>query len=165
MWLYVKNALFYFPYSLFGGDAALTKPGVTDLGRLPETIEKHKSSAKRLRNMIDLAMLGKVNIANQLSEACRSSKNKHNNKIGRNTHTVKNNYFIKFCGISELSLCRHDESSDSANPRVFRMLLDISGKLDDNLNAILKLLLCSKETPRQSKRNRKIKFWKFAELK
>jgi hypothetical protein len=48
---------------LFGGDAAWTATGVTDLGHLPEKIEKHKNSAKHIRNVIDLAMIGKVNIA------------------------------------------------------------------------------------------------------
>jgi hypothetical protein len=49
----VKNALFCFPCLLFGGDAAWTKTGVTDLGHLPEKNEKHKNSAKHIRNVSD----------------------------------------------------------------------------------------------------------------
>jgi hypothetical protein len=71
----VKNVLFCFPCLLFGGDATWTKTGMTDLGHLPEKIKKHERSAKHIRNVIDLAMLGKVNTATQLNEAYRSSIN------------------------------------------------------------------------------------------
>jgi hypothetical protein len=73
----VKNALFCFPCLLFGGDATWTKTGVTNLGHLPEKIKKHERSAEHIINAIDLALLGKVNIATQLCEAYRSSINKH----------------------------------------------------------------------------------------
>jgi hypothetical protein len=63
----------------------------------------------------DFAMLGKVNIATQLSDAYRSSINKRNE--------------------FELPLHGHDEDSDSANPRVFRVLLEFAGKLDENLKS------------------------------
>jgi hypothetical protein len=69
---------------LFGGDATWTKTGVMDLRHLPEKIGKHKKTAKHIRNVIDLAMLGKVNIATQLSDAYRSSINKHNEEVRRN---------------------------------------------------------------------------------
>jgi hypothetical protein len=59
---------------LLGGDATWTKTGVMDLGHLPETIKKHERSAKHIRSVIDLAMLGKVNSTIQLSEAYRSRK-------------------------------------------------------------------------------------------
>jgi hypothetical protein len=71
---------------LFGGDAAWTKTGVTDVGYLPEKIEKYKNPAKHIRNVTDLAMLGKVNIATQLSDAYRSSINKHNGEVRRNRY-------------------------------------------------------------------------------
>jgi hypothetical protein len=69
---------------LFGGDAAWTTTWVTDLGHLPEKIEKHENSAKHIRNVIDLAMLGKVNIATQLRDAYRLSINKNNEEVRRN---------------------------------------------------------------------------------
>jgi hypothetical protein len=127
----VKNALFCFPCLLFGGDAAWTTTGVTDLGHLPEKIEKHKNSAKHIRNVIDLAMLGKVNIATQLSDAYRSSINKHNEEVRRNRDILSKIIdCVKSCGKFELPLRGHDESSDSANPGVFRGLLEFAGKLD-----------------------------------
>jgi hypothetical protein len=68
---------------------------VTDVGHLPEKIKKHERFAKHIRNVIDLATLGKVNITTQLSEAYRSSMNKHNVEVRRNRHTVKNNLFYQ----------------------------------------------------------------------
>jgi hypothetical protein len=69
---------------LFGGDATWTKTGVMDLGHLPEKIKKHESSANHTRNVIDLALQGKENIATLLSEVYRSSTNKHNEEVRRN---------------------------------------------------------------------------------
>jgi hypothetical protein len=106
---------------------------VTDLGHLPEKIKKHDSSAKHIRNVIDLAMLGKINIVTQLSEAYRSSMNK-NNEVRRNRDILsKISNCIKFRGKFELPLHGHDESSDFANPGVFRGLLEFAGKLEENL--------------------------------
>jgi hypothetical protein len=105
---------------LFGGDATLTKTGVTDLGHLPEKIKKHESSAKHIRNVIDLAMLRKVDIATSLSEAYRSSIKKHNEEVRRNRDKLSKIIDrIKFCGKFEVPLRGHDESSDCANSGVF----------------------------------------------
>jgi hypothetical protein len=148
----VKSALFCFPCLHFGGDAAWTKTGVMDLGHSPEKIKKHERSAKHMRNVINLAMLGKINIATQLSEAYRSSINKHNEKVRRNRDILSKIIdCIKFCGKSELQSHGHDKSLDSANPGVFRGLLEFASKLDENLKTHLKLLPCSKETPKQFK--------------
>jgi hypothetical protein len=79
-------------------------------------------------------MLGKVNIATQLSEAYRSRISKHNEEVRRNRDILSKIIdCIKFCGKYELPLRGHDESSDSANPGVFRGLLEFAGKLDENL--------------------------------
>jgi hypothetical protein len=101
---------------------------------LPEKIKKHERSAEHITNAIDLALLGNVNIATQLSEAYRSSINKHNEQLRRNRDILSKIIdCIKFCGKFELSLRGHDESSDSPNPGVFRGLLEFAGKLDENL--------------------------------
>jgi fructose/tagatose bisphosphate aldolase len=87
---------------------------------LPQKIEKHKSSAKHIRNVIDLAMLVKVNIATQLRDAYRSSINKNNKEVRRNRDILSKTIdCMKFCGKFELPLCGHDENSDFANPGVF----------------------------------------------
>jgi hypothetical protein len=84
--------------------------------------------------VIDLVVLGKVNISTQLSEAYRSSISKHNEEVRRNRDILSTIIdFIKFCGKFELPLRGHDESLYSANPAVFRGLLKFAGKLDKNL--------------------------------
>jgi hypothetical protein len=103
---------------------------------LARKIEKHKNSAKHIRNVIDLVMLGKVNIATQLSDAYRSSINKHNEEVRRNGYILSKIIdCIKFCGKFELPLRGHDESSESANPAVFRGLLEFAGKLFENFES------------------------------
>ena len=62
-----KNALFCFPCLLFGGDATWTKVGVNDLKHLGEKVKKHEDSAKHMKNVIDLPMLGKANVAHPVS--------------------------------------------------------------------------------------------------
>ena len=45
---------------------------------------KHKYSVKHKKYVIDLAMLEKLNIANQLSDTYRQKKIKHNEKVRQN---------------------------------------------------------------------------------
>ena len=78
------NAVFCFPCLLFGGEYAWTETGVKDLGHLPEKLKKHDSSERHMRNVIDLAMLGTVNIATRLSEGYRLSIAKHNMEVQKN---------------------------------------------------------------------------------
>ena len=61
-----KNAFFCFPCLLFGGDVSWTKNGIKDLNHLNQKIEKHKVSGKHLNNMLNLSMLGTVNIGFQI---------------------------------------------------------------------------------------------------
>jgi hypothetical protein len=140
--------------------------GVTDLGHLPEKIEKHKNSAKHIRNVIDLAMLGKVNIATQLSDAYRSRINKHKEGVRRNRDILSKIIdCMKFCGKFELPLRGHDESSDSANPGVFRGLLEFAGKLDENLKSHFETATVFKGNSKTIQNELLIVFWKFVELK
>lgn len=131
-----SNALFCFPCLLFGEDNSWTKTGVNDLGHLPEKIKKHESSDKHLRNVINLAMLGKVNIAAQLSEGYKLSIMKHNEEVQKNREILSKIIdCIKFCGKYELALCGHNERLDSSKPGIFRGLLDFAGKLDAQLKS------------------------------
>lgn len=52
-----KKSVFCFPCLLFGGDAAWTRSGVTDLGHLPLKSKMHESSQSHLKNVVSLAML------------------------------------------------------------------------------------------------------------
>ncbi|XP_069936675.1 zinc finger MYM-type protein 1-like [Cherax quadricarinatus] len=131
-----KNALFCFPCLLFGGDSSWTKIGVTDLRHLPQKVMKHEQSSKHINNVIDLSMLGKVNIAAQIDSAYKISIAKHNEEVEKNRNVLsKIINCIKFCGKFELPLRGHDETSSSKNPGVFRGLVDFACSLDSSLDA------------------------------
>lgn len=133
------NALFCFPCLLFGGDSAWTKSGVTDLRHLPQKIVKHEQSAKHMNNMINLSLLGKVNIAAQIDTAYKLSVAKHNEQVRKNRGVLsKIINCVKFCGKFELPLRGHDETTSSKNPGVFRGLVDFACELDSSLDAHLK---------------------------
>lgn len=103
------NTLFCFPCLLFGGDSAWTKSGVTDLRHLPQKIVKHEQSAKHMNNMINLSLLGKVNIAAQIDTAYKLSVAKHNEQVKKNRDVLsKIINCVKFCGKFELPLRGHD---------------------------------------------------------
>lgn len=130
----VKNAFFCFPCLLYNGENSWTKVGVKDLVHLNEKIKKHEASKQHLKNVMDLALLGKVNIATQLSEAYRESIIKHNEVVRKNREILSKIIdAIKFCANFELPLRGHDETADSGNPGIFRGLLEYSGKLDATL--------------------------------
>ena len=76
-----RNVLFCFPCLLFGCDTTWTTTGVTDLNHLGVKLKKHEDCAKHLKKVIDLAMLGTVNTASQLSVAYRHQKNKRNEEV------------------------------------------------------------------------------------
>jgi len=60
---------------LFGRDTTWTKTGVLAVKHLGEKVEKPEDSEKHLKNVIDLVMLGTVNIASSLRKACRQQTN------------------------------------------------------------------------------------------
>lgn len=132
----IRNSLFCFPCLLFGGDLNWTRNGIKDLNHLSQKMKVHETSEKHLRNVFDLAVLGKVNIATQLSEGYRLNIAKQNDEVRKNREIISKIIdCIKFCGNFELPLRGHDESSDSANPGVFRGLLDFAGKLNGELKS------------------------------
>lgn len=69
----ITNALFCFPCLLFGGENSWSKLGVTDLGHLSNLIKRHSQNKTHLINVLNLANIGKVNIATQLDSAYRMS--------------------------------------------------------------------------------------------
>ena len=82
-----------------------------------------------------LAFLGRNNIAEQLSEAYRASKQRH-----------KLIDCIKLCGAFELALRGHDETSVSDNPGVFLGLVDFTAALDSVLGKHLETATVFKGT-------------------
>jgi hypothetical protein len=73
-----------------------------------------------MRNVIDLTILGKVNTTIQLSEAYRSSTNKHNEEVRRNRYILSKAIdCIQFSGKFNFHFHGHNKSLNSANPEVF----------------------------------------------
>lgn len=120
---------------------------MTDLKHLPEKIKKHEQSAKHMNNMIDLSLLGRVNIAEQLDTAYKLSIARHNEQVRKNRDVLsKIINCVKFCGKFELSLRGYDETMSSKNPGVFRILIDCACELDSTLEAHFKTATVFKGT-------------------
>lgn len=132
----VLNSLFCFPCLLFykdgvGMDKNWARTGVRDLHHLKSKIEKHKISKHHLSAMTSYTLLGKANIAAQLSSAYRESIAKHNEKVRKNRYILKRIIScIRFCSAFETSLRGHDESVDSLNRGIFRELIDFAAEFD-----------------------------------
>lgn len=129
-----KNALFCFPCVLFGGDKSWTQNGVTDLQHLSQKMKKHETCRRHLYNTIEFALLGTVNIKQQLDSAYWINIRKFNEEVSKNRYILSKIIdCIKFCGIFELALRGHDETSGSENPGIFRGLINFSAELDKTL--------------------------------
>ena len=77
-----ENALYCFPCLLFSkNDSSWTKQGVKDLKHVYDKIKKHKESSDHLNCVIDLEMLGKVNMADHMDSAYKQSIAKHNEQV------------------------------------------------------------------------------------
>ena len=83
-----RNSVFCFPCLLFGGDAAWTKKGITDLGHLSEKVETHELSKPHKYNCISLAMLGSANIVTQIDSAHKQAIIKHNQQVTKNREVL-----------------------------------------------------------------------------
>jgi hypothetical protein len=66
---------------MFRGDATQKETGVTYLKHVGEKVKRHEDSAQHLKNKIDLALLGTINNASQLSKDYRQQMNKYNEKV------------------------------------------------------------------------------------
>lgn len=106
----VTNRLFCFPCLLFGGETVWTKSGFSNICRIKEKCEKHANSRKHMENVVSLSFLGKVNIAEHLSEAYETATIKHNEEVKKNREILSQIInCIKFYGKFELPLRGHDE--------------------------------------------------------
>jgi hypothetical protein len=128
----VKNAFFCFPCLLFCEDSLWTKTGVTDIKHLKEKVKKHGLSTVHLNASMNLAALGRTDIRQQLSSAYRKSIKDYNEQVTKKNRYILNRIIecVKFCGAFELALRGHDESDLSANPGIFRGLLDLMAEVD-----------------------------------
>ena len=130
------NALYCFPCLLFGGESTWTKVGMKDLNHLQRNIKAHENSERHANNAIDLAYLGSTNILTELDTGFQIAIAQHNEKVAKNRNTMSKLIdLIKFCGKFELPLRGHDESAGSANPGVFRGLVDLVCEFDSALKS------------------------------
>ncbi|XP_026818984.1 uncharacterized protein LOC113557616 [Rhopalosiphum maidis] len=131
------NRLFCFPCILFcrtSGDKNWSQNGINDLAHLNDKISTHIKSSLHLNAHLNLKLLGKQDIRQQLSNAFRLSIQKHNETVTNNRYILSKIIdCIKFCGAFELALRGHNEKSDSENPGIFRGLINFSFELDNTL--------------------------------
>ena len=128
------NALYCFPCLLFGGESTWTKVGMRNLNHLQRNIKAHENSERHANKAIDLAYLGSTNVLTELNTGFQIAIAQHNEKVAKNRNTMpKLIDLIKFCGKFELPLRGHDESTGSANPGVFRGLVDLVCEFDSAL--------------------------------
>eukprot|EP00795_Rhopilema_esculentum_P005495 gene5495-673_t len=142
--------VYCFPCLLFGKsqrEKAWTKKGVNDWKHFSEKVKKHVMCGRHVDNCLKLAFFGRNNIAEQLSEAYRATKQRHNMEVEKNRHVLSKLIdCIKFCGAFELALRGHDETSDSDNPGVFLGLVDFAAALDSVLSKHLETATVFKGT-------------------
>ena len=135
----VKNRLFCFPCLIFErnhtkADQGWVKNGIADLSHLSQKIKKHEHSELHLRCKLELKLLGKHDIRQQLDSAYRKNIENHNAQVKKNRYVLSKIIdCIKFCGAFELALRGHNETEDSLNPGVFKGLVNFSSELDQVL--------------------------------
>ncbi|CAH1959719.1 unnamed protein product [Acanthoscelides obtectus] len=115
-------------------DSSWSRTGIKDLHHLPEKVRKHEASRGHINSCTALAVLGKTNIASQISSAYRQSIVEHNEKVRKNRHILKRIIScVKFCSAFELALRGHNETEESLNRGIFRELVDFTAELDEAL--------------------------------
>ena len=105
-----------------------------DLNHLSQKIEKHKVSNLHLHNMLNLSMLGTVNIDEHIDFGYASFIHRHNEQVDKNRLILSSLIScIRFCGKFELPLRGHDETTQSKNCGEFFDLIDFACNLDPSL--------------------------------
>ncbi|GBP68170.1 Zinc finger MYM-type protein 1 [Eumeta japonica] len=80
---------------------------------------------------MSLTVLGTVDIRNQLDSVYRSNIQKYTEQVDKNRYILSRLIdCVKFCGAFELALRGHDETIESSNAGVFRVLIDFASELD-----------------------------------
>lgn len=129
----ITNKLFCFPCLLFAkeSDGSWIKTGVSDLSHLTQKIKKHEESMVHKNSTLDLTMLGKTDIREQLDNVFRRNIERHNDVVRKNRYVLSKIIdCVKFCGEFELALRGHDETTSSPNPGIFRGLINFTSALD-----------------------------------
>jgi hypothetical protein len=129
-----SNSFYCFKCLLFAPqiDEAWTTRGVNDIKHLSEKVKKHSANYKHINYSLEYQLLGTVNIQSQLDSAYRRSVKEHNEKVSRNRHILNRIIdCVKFCGNFELALRGHDETATSANPGIFKGLINFTAEIDN----------------------------------
>ena len=132
----VTNRLYCFPCLMFASDkdGTWTNNGCGDIGHLKQKITKHELSKAHKNAQLELSVLGKYDIRQQLDSAFRRNIQHQNEEVTKNRYILSKIIdCIKFCGAFELALRGHDESEESVNPGIFRGLVDFTSELDSAL--------------------------------
>lgn len=146
----IKHKLFCFTCVLFGGDVHWTSHGVSDLTHLSEKAKAHENSKQHISNEMRFALLGKVNIQEQLDTAFWQNIAVHNEKVAKNRLVLSKILdAIKFCGMFELGLRGHDERETSKNPGIFLGLINYTAELDKTLKEHLESSTVFKGTSKE----------------
>lgn len=124
------NRLFCFPCIHFcrtSGDKNWPLNGINNLAHLNDKISTHIKSSSHINEHLNLKLLGKQDIRQQLSNAYRLSIQKHNETVANNRYILSKIIdCIKFCSAFKLALRGHNEKLDSENPGIFRgLILDL----------------------------------------
>ena len=98
------NRLYCFPCLLFStANSPWVTEGVNDLSHLTMKMNKHKVSQDHLNSVINLKLLGKVNIHSFMDSAFKQSIVNHNDQVRKNRDMLsKIINIIKFCDRFEL---------------------------------------------------------------
>lgn len=80
----IKNALFCFPCVLMEGEHSWSRVGIRDLVHLSEKIKKHENSKTHMNCELEFALLGNVNIREQLDTAYWINIQKFNENVTKN---------------------------------------------------------------------------------
>ena len=84
--------------------------------------------------MLNLSMLGTVNIGQQIDSGYIAFIYRHNEQVDKNCQILSRIVsYIRFCGKFELPLRGHDKTTQSKNPGVFLGLIDFACNLDPSL--------------------------------
>lgn len=128
------NRLYCFPCLLFAKqtcEPSWVKFGVADLVHLQSKIKKHEVSQAHINSVIELNLLGKVDIRQTLYSAYKQNIRRHNERVTNNRYVLSKLIdCINFCGAFELALRGHREDEQSSNPGIFRGLVNFSAELN-----------------------------------
>lgn len=102
MWLLLNESFVLFSFILFcltSGDNNWSQHGINDLAHLNDTISTHIKSSSHINAHLNLKLLGKQDIRQQLSNVFRLSMQKLNETVTNNRYTLSKIIDCGKCGI------------------------------------------------------------------